>query len=408
MQDLDFLTTVLGLKAPWRIVRADLDLAKRCIEAVAVYEGSASCPQCNASASFYDHRERRWRHLDLFQYAFYLTARIPRVSCQEHGVVQVSVPWASGKSGFTALFERMAIALLLEMSITAVARHLRLSWDEVDGIMARAVARGLQRLSARTYRFIGIDEKAIKKRHKYFTIVSDLESGEVIWVGRGRTRATIDAFWKSLSPEQRADIEGVAMDMWEPYFDSTMIHLPDAASKIVFDKFHLASYLTKAVDLTRRRSVRDLGTDGVGLKGTKYTWLRNPKNMDRKERRDLTSLSRQYRTLGRAWALKESFAQFWSYRRESIARKFFGRWYHWAVCSRIPAMVDVARTFKRHFENILTYLNLQITNAAAESLNAKIQWIKYQARGFRNEGRFERAILFHCGGLDLYPTHSNS
>lgn len=408
MQDLDFLSTVLGLKAPWRVERADLDLPKHHIDALVTYDGSGCCPTCGEPASIYDHRERRWRHLDLFQYAFYVIAQVPRVKCSVHGVLQIPVPWASGHGGFTALFERMVIALLLEMSIAGVARHLRISWDEVDGVMMRAVARGLQRRSDQAFRFIGIDEKSIKKRHKYFTIVSDLESGQVIWIGRGRKRETIDAFWKVLSATQREAIEGVAMDMWAPYFESTMAHLPDAAKKIVFDKYHLMTYLTNAVDLTRRRNVRELGSDGAELKGTKYTWLRNPKNMDRKERRSLTTLSRQFRTLGRAWAIKESFSHFWSYRRESIARRYFTSWYNWAVRSRIPAIAEAARTFKRHFENIITYLSLRITNAAAESLNAKIQWIKYQARGFRNEGRFERAILFHCGGLDLYPTHTKS
>src|SRR5450631_1070599 len=83
MQDLDFLATVLGLKAPWRIVHADLDLAKGSIEAVAAYEGSGTCPTCGEPASIYDHRERRWRHLDLFQYAVYLTAQVPRINCDD-------------------------------------------------------------------------------------------------------------------------------------------------------------------------------------------------------------------------------------------------------------------------------------------------------------------------------------
>jgi len=129
---------------------------------VAAYEGSGRCPTCGEPASIYDHRERRWRHFDLFQYAFYLTAQVPRVNCHQHGVLQMPVPWATGKSGFTALFERSVIALLSEMSIAGVARNLCLSWDEVDGIMSRAVERGLERRSERNYRFIGIDEKAIK------------------------------------------------------------------------------------------------------------------------------------------------------------------------------------------------------------------------------------------------------
>lgn len=408
MQDLDFLGTVLGLTPPWRIVRSELNLAKGFVEAEAACEGPVSCPTCGKPARKYDHRQRRWRHLDLFQYEFYLTADVPRVECPEHGVIQATVPWANGKSGFTALFERMAILLLLQMSITGVSKHLRVSWDEVDGIMERAVKRGLQRRQNRIVRYIGIDEKAVKKGHKYFTIVSDLESGTVLWIGRGRKKETINAFWKELSSEQLAGIEGIAMDMWLPYFESAIAHVPDAASKIVFDKFHITSYLTKAVDQTRRRLMRDPSVEHDDLKGTKYVWLRNPSNMDTAERRELAALRNQYAKLGRAWAIKEQFAEVWRYRRESSARSFFASWYGWATRSQIPAVVEAAKTIKRHFANILTYLKIPITNAGAEGLNSKIQMIKYRARGFRNENRFERAILFHCGGLDLLPTHSNS
>lgn len=387
------------------MTNAELKLERGRIEALVEYEGEGRCPVCAQSAPKHDHRERTWRHLDIFQYAFYVTARVPRVRCQEHGLQQLPVPWAEGRSGFTALFERAAIALLLQMSITGVARHLKVSWDEMDGIMARAVARGLSRRKDQFVRFIGIDEKAIKKRHKYFTIVSDLESGTVLYLGRGRKQQALDAFWSKLSPGQLAAVEGVAMDMWAPYFESTMMHLPDAASKIVFDKYHLVGYLTKAVDLTRRRTMRDTSLDREALKGTKYHWLRNPRNMTCEQRREVSSLAGQYRGLGRAWAIKESFAHFWTYARESSARSFFKQWFGWASRSRVPAMVDAAYTLKRHFENIITYVHLRITNASSEALNSKLQWIKFQARGYRNEDRFERTILFHCGGLDLYPAH---
>lgn len=391
------------------MVRANLDLGKGCIEGKILYDGPASCPICGQPAPKYDHRERRWRHLDLFQYAFYVTAQIPRVECTDHGVVQLPVPWAEGKSGFTAFFERMAIALIQQMSIVAVARHLHISWDEVDGIMERAVARGLQRRTDRPYRFIGIDEKSIKKRHKYFTVVSDLENGQVIWIGRGRKREVLDAFWRTLSLEQREGIEGIAMDMWQPFYDSTVLHVPGAKQKIVFDKFHIVKYLVDAVDTTRKQMMRELGRDeAASLKGTKYDWLRNPRNMEHSDKIALARLRSEHQKLGRAWTLKELFAKLWDYQRESAARTFFEGWYGWAVRSRLPAIVKVAKMIKRHFENIITYLRLRLTNAGAEGLNSKIQWIKFQARGFRSEDRFERSILFHCGGLDLLPTHSNS
>jgi transposase len=405
MRDTDFLSELLRVELPWEVTEAALDRHRGRVDVRLAWQGAGKCPTCGIECPKHDHRERTWRDLDLCADQLYLTASVPRVDCPEHGVITVDVPWASGRSEFTSRFERLAIALLLEMSIAGVSRRLAVSWDQIDGIMDRAVTRGLQRRQRRIVRYIGIDEKAFKKGHKYFTIVSDLESGTVLWVGRGRKKETINAFWKELSSEQLAGIEGIAMDMWLPYFESAIAHVPDAASKIVFDKFHITSYLTKAVDQTRRRLMRDPSVENDDLKGTKYVWLRNPSNMDSSEQRELAKLRNQYAKLGRAWAIKEQFAEFWRYRRQSSACSFFASWYGWATRSQIPAIAEAAKTIKRHFANILTYLKIPITNAGAEGLNSKIQMIKYRARGYRNESRFERAILFHCGGLDLQPTH---
>ena len=405
MRDTDFLSELLRVDLPWRVTEAALDRERGRVDARIEWQGPGKCPTCGIECPKHDHRERTWRDLDLCADQLYLHAAVPRVDCPEHGVITVSVPWASGRSEFTSRFERLAIALLLEMSIAGVSRRLGVSWDHIDGIMDRAVIRGLQRRQSRVVRYIGIDEKAFKKGHKYFTIVSNLESGTVLWVGRGRKKETINAFWKELSAEQLSGIEGIAMDMWLPYFESVIAHVPNAASKIVFDKFHITSYLTKAVDQTRRRLMRDPSVEHDDLKGTKYVWLRNPSNMDNAERRELANLRNQYATLGRAWAIKEQFAEFWRYRRESSARSFFASWYGWVTRSQVPAIAEAAKTIKRHFANILTYLKIPITNAGAEGLNSKIQMIKYRARGYRNESRFERSILFHCGGLDLQPTH---
>jgi transposase len=408
VRDTDFLSELLRVELPWVVTEATLDRERGRVDVRLEWRGPGLCPTCSRECPKHDHRERTWRELDLCADQLFLHALVPRVDCPEHGVTTVSVPWASGRSEFTARFERLVIALLMEMSIAGVSRRLNVSWDQIDGIMERAVKRGLERRQSRIVRHIGIDEKATKKGQKYFTIVSDLDAGVVLWIGRGRKKETLNAFWAGLSAEQLSGIEGIAMDMWLPYFESTVAHVPDAASKIVFDKFHITSYLTKAVDQTRRWMMRDPSTDRDGLKGTKYWWLRNPSGMDRSRRREFADLRARYTKLARAWAIKESFAEFWGYRRESSARSFFAGWFGWATRSQIPAVVQVARTIKRHFANIITYLKIPITNAAAEGINSKIQMIKYRARGYRNEGRFERAILFHCGALDLYPTHSNS
>jgi transposase len=142
------------------------------------------------------------------------------------------------------------------------------------------------------------------------------------------------------------------------------------------------------------------------LTGTKYDWLRNPALMDSEQHREFSQLRQSDLKTSRAWAMKETGMALYNYVYEKPARKHFQWWYSWAVRSRLEPMKKVASMLKRRFENIITYLTHPITNATSESINSKIQWVKYTARGFRNKQNFINAIYFHCGGLDLAPhTH---
>jgi transposase len=115
MEDRELYWYLLGLKSPWTVGRVTLAIEKRRVDVWAEHpEGEMwPCPECSKKLTVYDHAEERvWRHLDSCQCQTYLHARIPRVECKEHGVRQVSVPWAEAKSRFTLLFERLAIDML--------------------------------------------------------------------------------------------------------------------------------------------------------------------------------------------------------------------------------------------------------------------------------------------------------
>jgi len=364
------------------------------------------CPECGAPSKLYDHQpERQWRHLDTCQYRTILHAEPPRIQCREHGVKTVKLPWAEPSSRFTVLFEGLAIEWLKAASQKAVAGVMKLSWDEIHGIMERAVKRGLERRRAEAVTRIGVDEKAFRKGHSYLTLVNDLARGRVLYVAEERRQESLDGFWKTLTPEQTASIEAVAMDMWDPYIASTRQHLPGADGKIVFDKFHIARHLGDAVDKVRRGEQKILKAAGDDrLTGTRYDWLRHPAAMEPKDRRAFAELRKTGLKTARAWALKETAMALYGYVYERPARKHFRWWHNWAVRSRLKPMMEVARMLQRRFENIITYLRQRITNATSESINAKIQWVKYTARGFRNRSNFVNAIYFHCGGLDLAPS----
>ncbi len=310
MQDRQVFGRLLGVETPWQIQRVELRLEEG---AVHVFLGHArgvrwSCPQCRRRCKLHDHQpERQWRHLDLFQYQTILHAEPPRCRCEEHGVQSVVLPWAEKGSRFTALFERWVILWLQVASQSAVARQLDLSWDHVHTIQKRAVARGLARREIDAVPVIGIDEKAFRKGHRYLTLVYDHQHSRVLYVADERKEASLAGFWAMLSPDQRAGIEAISMDMWEPFINSVRANVPDADAKIVFDKYHIASHLGNAVDLVRRGENKQLRRDGDDrLVGSKYDWLTNPANFTAEAWRTFGALRKSDLRTARAWALKES------------------------------------------------------------------------------------------------------
>ena len=264
MRDKDLYAQILGIKSPWQVAAVELSVSEGEVTVqVEQVEGVKSCcPSCGKESPGYDLRRRRWRHLDTCQYRTILVADVPRVKCEEHGVVTVSVPWAEPGSGFTAMFEALVIDWLKEASTSAVSRLMGLSWNAIDGIMQRAVERGLSRREEVFPTQIGVDETAFRKRHDYVTVVSDQEAGSVLHVGSDRKKETLKAWYESLTEEQREAIESVSMDMWPAFINATLESLPGAEEKIAFDKFHVAKYLGEADDKVSRQELKALLAEG--------------------------------------------------------------------------------------------------------------------------------------------------
>ena len=411
MRDVELYRHLLGLGAPWTVRSVQLNVKEQRVDVWAEHaEGVRwSCPECGGELAVYDHAEERvWRHLDSCQFLTYLHAQPPRVQCPQHGVRQVRLPWAEPRARFTTLFERLAIDVLQDTGIQGAAHILRLSWDEAWHILERAVARGQRAKPARVVAQVGIDEKAIAKGHQYFTLVCDLERATVEYIAEERKQASLDGYFAGLTADQRAAITAIAMDMWDPYLQSIQAHVPDAASKIVFDRYHIMTHMGKAVDTVRKGEHRVLRARGdETLTGSKYVWLYAEENLPAKQRPTLKGLLARPLKTARAWAIKESLRDLWSYSLRGWALRHWKRWYFWATHSRLAPVIEAARTIQRHLPNVLTYFAHPVTNAVSEGLNSKIQTIKKMAYGFRNRNHFKTAIYFHCGGLDLYPaTHA--
>ena len=181
------------------------------------------------------------------------------MECPEHGVLQVSVPWAEAKGCFTLLMERLIIDVLRECApLSGTCRLMRINWDEALNVMDRAVRRGEARKKANPARYLGIDEKAFRKGHDYMTVVCDLLGGTVEFVAQDRKTESLEDYYRQFTAQQLERIRAVTMDMWVPYFKATIKNVPGAEGKIVHDRFHIMQHLGQAVDKVRRQENREL------------------------------------------------------------------------------------------------------------------------------------------------------
>ncbi len=409
MQDTKLFETILGIQSPWKIGRVVLDTEGERVDLWAEHAEDTRwpCPECGQEFSCRDHAEERvWRHLDTCQYQTFLHARVPRINCPTHGVRQVQVPWAEARSRFTLLMERLVIDLIQQCStVIGACRIAGISWDEAWGMMTRSVARGQARKVAQPTPYIGVDEKAFRKGHRYHTLVCDLDRSTVEFVAEDRRTESLASYYAQLTEEQRVSLKAVAMDMWEPYIAATREGLPGGEAKIVFDRFHIMREMTKAVDTVRRQEHRGFLGSGEEspLTGTKYLWLFSDERRPERHAEAFATLQSLNLKVGRAWAIKEALRTLWTYHQEAAVTRFFSQWYAWAVRSRLEPVKQVAFMLKRHLDGVLRFVKHPITNGVAEGLNSKIMSIKRKAGGFRNPQNFTTAIYFHCGGLDLYP-----
>lgn len=399
---------LLGLDASWAVDEVDLRLDEDRVEILLRHlGGKVGCPECGQACSIADHGpERTWRHLDTMQFETRLRARTPRAQCPQCGVKTMAVPWADKHSRFTLLFEAFAVQVLQSCgNVKRAAALLRVDWESAHRIMQRAVERGLQRRSLEAVKQVGMDEKSFLRGHRYISLLTDLSGARVLEVAEGRDEQAAEALWNSLDQEQKGNIDAVAMDMWKAYRNAARQHVPQA--EVVHDKFHVSKHLNEAVDQVRRQEHKALKKQGdERLTKTKQLWLYNPENLSEEKWLEFEPLKNMELKTSRAWAIKENFRWFWDYTYVGNARKFFSRWYAWAVRCRLKPISAKAKMLKRHLENLLTYFRHGITNAMTEGFNSRIQEIKSSARGFRAFDNFRTRILFHCGKLDLLPAHA--
>lgn len=282
---------------------------------------------------------------------------------------------------------------------TKTARLLRLSFEQVHGVMLRAVERGLEKRDKnRIYKHVCMDEKSIRRGHEYVSMLYDGETGHVIEVESGRKSESVDKLCtKALTEEQRNAVETVCTDMWEAFINGALKYFPNA--RHCHDLYHCVTYLNDAVDKVRKREVKEFKE----LRHTKYMWLKDKSIYTLNDRMRFEKLEDAEYQVSQAWKVKELFRDLLrlNYHGDMEAYDMLGDWMADALQYNIGEINDVVFMFKRHLEGIISAMVTGANNGKAERTNGSIQEIKTIGRGYGTAERYRIAILFFYGGLDM-------
>jgi transposase len=344
---------------------------------------------------------RRFRSLPIGGKRVFIDLPVQRLWCTACGKTrQATVAFAEERRSYTHAFERYALELSGHMTIKAVAHHLGVGWDMIKEIQKRRLQRRFKKPKLKHLRHVAIDEISIGRGHRYLTVVLDLDSGAVVFVGDGKGADSLLPFWKRLQGS-RARIKAVATDMSPAYTAAVRDNLPRAIH--VFDRFHVVKLFNEKFTLFRQELQREAEgpLQKKVLKGTRWLLLKNPENLDdeRDERKRLEKALALNKPLATVYYMKEDLRQIWDQPDPRAAKVFLDDWIARARTSGIRLLQKFAETLVEHRRGILNYYRCPITTGPLEGTNNKIKTLQRQAYGFRDHDFFKLKIFA------LHETH---
>ncbi len=394
--------TALGINAPWFVseVKFDpmtkrLDLRKDFTKGATFgFEQDGVIEKYKA----YDTLEKEWRHLNFFEHECYQQARVPRIKTPDGKTHLIQPPWSGRQNGFTLLFEAFMLQLSKGMPVHQVALLVNISDHKLWSILDKYVNEARKHNDHSTTTKIGMDETSIAKGHDYITLFVDLEKRKTIFVTEGKDNTTVAAFKKDFEEHngKAASVTDVSCDMSPAFIKGVKINLPQA--KITFDKFHIVKIINEGVDQVRRTEAKN----NPLLKGSRYIFLKNEKNLTQAERdkKEEFSLSEINIESMLALNMRETFQQIYAAPTQDIFIKLLTDWHEWVSKSELAPMLKVAKTIKNHWDGIVQWKKSQINNGILEGLNSVIQAAKRKARGYKLE-HFKTMVYLITGGLDF-------
>ncbi len=372
-------------------------------------EGSkGTCSCCGKAGPGYDHMPaRRFDFVPLWGVAVVLIYAMRRIDCRQCGVKVEQVPWceSGGKSPMTTAMTVFLARWARLLSWWQVAVMFGVSWDSVYRSVQQVVAYGLAHRDLSGIGAIGVDEVAYAKRHKYLTLVYQLDGNcrRLLHVSKGRSIKGLLRFFHLLK-EAKVDyartIKFVCSDMWQAYLTVIARKLPEALH--ILDRFHIVANLSKALDQVRAEEARKLNKEGWHvLKRSRWLLLRRRKRLSGKQRFKLRQILQWDLRTVRAYLLAEGLQAMWEYRSANHAGKFLDAWCRRAMRSRLEPMKKVARSLRNHRELILNWYRArkQYNSGIVEGMNLQVKLRFRKAFGFRTFDAMETALYHQLGKL---------
>lgn len=407
MNSDQIFTLALGVETPWEIIKTefkDVDKSEELHVTIDFKRGSRFADETGILCGVHDTVDKTWRHLNFFQHACYLHARVPRIKTQEGKVKLVEVPWSRSESGFTLLFESYVMLLIEnEMPVNKVAKVVNENAHRLWTIFNYWIKGAYKADKTKAPRILGIDETSQKKGHDYVTVAVDIDESKVIHVTKGKGKETIKAVKNHMESKgiNANKVKHVSMDMSPSFIAGVAEHFPKA--QVHFDRFHVVKLLNEAMNEVRQ-SERKKHDE---LKGHRYTFLKNRDNLTPEKQNKLNEFIETFPTLGQAYRFKELFNDLWDMETEEHATAFLVEWCQEVDASGIAPFKKFVNTVKNHWQGIVNFCETNINNGILEGINNKIQLAKRRARGYRLTENFINMIYFLCGKLKFdYPRYS--
>lgn len=347
------------------------------------------CGQCGKPFySLHSYTARDIRDLNLTDRKVFIHARYRKGVCVWCCKICVEAQdYVYPGKRLTKRLARYVAELCKHMTVKEVAEHLGLDWKTVKELDKQALEEEFGETDYRGLRMLAIDEIAVRRGHKYLTVVLDYETGRIVWVGEGRDEEALNKFFQGMTDEERWQIEAVAMDMWPAYINSVRHYCPNA--KIVYDLFHVVKDFNRVIDKIRNEEYRKAKEGGKEvIKGSKYLLLKNHESLNSEERVRLRDLIKLNENLALVHILKDDLKKIWDYRYRTWAVRGLEDWCIIAYDSGLPDLIAFADKLERHKDGILNHCDYPINSSKLEGINNTIKVIKRRAYGFHDTNYF--------------------